>query len=122
MPTCGPQTKRSRPSSAVSAPGISASSWSRGGRSPSGDPGAKLSGEWAAAGDCFLGVDFGMKIKMTAVLFLVARQSVYRRPGDFSERLSNSDTRRNHIIHRGEAATADGARQAIAVARRVVEI
>jgi hypothetical protein len=43
-------------------------------------------------------------------------------PGDFWERLSNSDTRRNYIIHRGEAATEDEARQAIAVAGRVVEI
>jgi len=81
-----------------------------------------LAGEWAAARDFFTGVDFGMKNKMTAALYLVARQSLFRQPGDFWQRLSESYTKRNHIIHRGETASEDEARQAIAVARRVVEI
>lgn len=81
-----------------------------------------LTGEWAAARDFFTGVDFGMKNKMTAALYLVARQSLFRQPGDLWQRLSESYAKRNHIIHRGETATEDDARQAIAVVRRVVEI
>lgn len=81
-----------------------------------------LAGEWSAAREFFTGVDFGMKNKMTAALFLVCQQSLYRQPGDFWQRLSNSYAKRNRIIHRGETASEDEAREAIAVARQVIQI
>jgi hypothetical protein len=81
-----------------------------------------LAGEWSKAREFFTGVDFGMKNKMTAALFLVCQQSLYQQPGNFWERLSTSYTKRNHIIHRGETASEDEARQAIAVAEQVIQI
>jgi hypothetical protein len=58
-----------------------------------------------------------------AVLFYWGTiDNVFSRKFDFRQRLSSSDAKRNHIIHRGETATEDEARQAIALARRVVEI
>jgi hypothetical protein len=84
--------------------------------------GTALVGEFAAARDFFMGVDFGLKNKMTAALYLVANRSLYREPGDFWQRLTVSYNKRNGIIHRGENANEDEARQAIAVARQVVEI
>jgi hypothetical protein len=84
--------------------------------------GVALAGELAAARDFFTGVDFGLRNKMTAALYLVARRSLYREPGDFWERLTVSYAKRNGIIHRGENTSEDEARQAIAVARQVVEV
>jgi hypothetical protein len=83
---------------------------------------ATLAGEWNSARTFFTGVDFGIKNKMTAALFLVAGRSLYRQPDPFWERLSNSYKKRNDIIHHGHTASEDEARQAIAVARQVVEI
>jgi hypothetical protein len=82
----------------------------------------KLAGEWSDARRFFTGVDFGMKNKMTAALFLLCQQSLFRQQGDFWERLSASYSKRNDIIHRGETASEDEARQAITVARQVVQI
>jgi hypothetical protein len=44
---------------------------------------AKLTGEWATGRDFFKGVDFGLKNKMSAALFLVGGRSLFREPGDF---------------------------------------
>jgi hypothetical protein len=83
---------------------------------------AKLTGEWATARDFFKGVDFGLKNKMSAALFLVRGRSLFREPGDFWQRLSNSYNKRNGIIHRGESANEDDARLALEVAQNVVRI
>ena len=83
---------------------------------------AKLAEEWAEARDFFKGVDFGLKKKMSAALYLVSGRSLFRESGDLWQQLSISYNKRNGIIHRGESATEDDARRAIDVARRVVEI
>jgi hypothetical protein len=83
---------------------------------------AKLAGEWAEARDFFKGVDFGLKKKMSAALYLVSGRSLFRESGDFWQQLSTSYNKRNGIIHRGESASEDDARRALDVARRVVEI
>ncbi len=82
----------------------------------------KLSGEWKEARDFFTGLDFRMRNKMSAGLFLLVGRSFFREPGDFWERLSRSYNRRNGIIHRGDSADEADARMALEVARRVVEI
>ena len=83
---------------------------------------AKLAGERAEAREFFKGVDFGLKKKMSAALFLVGGRSLFREPGDLWQRLSNSYKKRNGIIHRGEGADEDDARQALEVARSVVDL
>jgi hypothetical protein len=83
---------------------------------------SKLVGEWAEARDFFKGVDFGLKKKMSAALYLVSGRSLFRESGDLWEQLSISYNKRNGIIHRGESASEDDARRAIEVARRVVAI
>ena len=82
---------------------------------------SKLAGEWANARSFFTGVDFGLKNKMSAALYLVSGRSLFREPGNLWEKLSNSYNKRNGIIHRGENANEDDARQALDVARRIVE-
>jgi hypothetical protein len=81
-----------------------------------------LAGEWAAAREFFTGVDFGVKNKMTAALYLLTHRSLFREPGDFWQSLMGSYNKRNGIIHRGENANEDEAWQAIEVAQRVVAI
>jgi hypothetical protein len=83
---------------------------------------AKLAGEWKEGRDFFTGLDFRMRNKMSAGLFLLTGRSFFREPGDFWERLSKSYSRRNGIIHRGDGADEVDARMALEVARRVVEI
>jgi len=83
---------------------------------------AKLIDEWTPARDFFKGVDFGLKNKMSAALFLVGGWSLFREPGDLWQKLSNSYNKRNGIIHRGENANEDDARLALEVARNVVRI
>jgi hypothetical protein len=82
---------------------------------------SKLAGEWANARSFFTGVDFGLKNKMSAALYLVSGRSLFREPGNLWEKLSSSYNKRNGIIHRGENANEDDARQALDVARRIVE-
>jgi hypothetical protein len=82
----------------------------------------KLIGEWAEGRSFFKGLDFGLKNKMSAALYLVSGRSLFREAGDLWPRLSHSYNKRNGIIHRGETANEDDARQALDVARRVVEI
>ena len=74
------------------------------------------------ARDFFKGVDFGLKNKMSAALFLVGGRSLFREPGDLWQRLSNSYNKRNGIIHRGENANEDEARSALDIARKIVAI
>jgi hypothetical protein len=83
---------------------------------------AKLTGEWTTARDFFKGVDFGLKNKMSAALFLVGGRSLFRETGDLWQKISNSYNKRNGIIHRGENANEDEARLALNVARKIVEI
>jgi hypothetical protein len=49
-------------------------------------------------------------------------RSLFRESGDLWQKLSNSYNKRNGIIHRGENAHEDDARQALDVTRKVVEI
>jgi len=83
---------------------------------------AALVGEWGEARDFFKGLDFKLRNKMSAGMHLVANRSLFREPGGFWQRLSASYSKRNAIIHRGENATEDDATQALAVARRIVQI
>lgn len=83
---------------------------------------AALAGEWAEARDFFLGHDFGMRNKMSAVLHLVANRSLFREPDDLWQRMTVSYNKRNDIIHRGENATEDEANAALDVARRIVAV
>ncbi len=83
---------------------------------------AKLVGEWAEARAFFKGLDLGLKNKMSAALYLVSGRSLFRESGDLWQKLSNSYNKRNGIIHRGESAHEDDARQALEVARRIVEL
>jgi hypothetical protein len=82
----------------------------------------KLVGEWSEAREFFKGVDFGLKNKMSAALFLVSGRSLFREPGELWQALSNSYNKRNGIIHRGEGAQEDDAHKALDVARRVVDV
>jgi hypothetical protein len=82
----------------------------------------ELAGEWAEAREFFKGVDFGLKKKMSAALYLVGGRSLFRESGDLWQQLSISYNKRNGIIHGGENATEDDARRAINVARRIVGI
>ena len=76
---------------------------------------AKLAEEWAEAREFFKGVDFGLRKKMSAALYLVSGRSLFRESKDLWEQISVSYNKRNGIIHRGENATEDDARRALAV-------
>jgi hypothetical protein len=79
-----------------------------------------LAAEWADSRDFFTGVDFGIKNKMTAGLYLLAQRSVYREPANLWQSLVVSYTKCNRIIHHGQNANEDEARLAISVAQRIV--
>jgi len=83
---------------------------------------AALVGELADARDFFAGHDFGLKRKMSAGMHLFANRSLFREPGGLWDRMTTSYNKRNAIIHRGENATEDEARQALAVAQEIVQI
>ncbi len=80
----------------------------------------KLAGEWNSAREFFTGVDFGLRNKMTAALFLVAGRSLFRDSASDWNELTASYRKRNGIIHSGENATEEDAELALRVARRVV--
>ncbi|MGO9467102.1 MAG: hypothetical protein ACLQVF_23415 [Isosphaeraceae bacterium] len=82
----------------------------------------RLAKEWTAARDFFKSVDFGLKNKMSAALYLVSERSLFQEPGDLWQTLSISYNKRNGIIHRGESADETDAWQALDVARRISEI
>ena len=81
-----------------------------------------LAGEWGEARTFFKGLDFKLKNKMSAGMRIFANRSLFAEPDDLWQRMSNSYEKRNGIIHRGENATEDEARQAIDVAQRIVQI
>ena len=81
-----------------------------------------LAEDWGEARTVFKGLDIGLKTKMSAGLRFVANRSLFSEPENLWTRISESYSKRNHIIHRGENATEDEARQAIAVARTIVRI
>ncbi len=81
-----------------------------------------LDGEWAAGRDWLKDTRFGMKNKMSAVLFLTTGRSLFREPDDLWTNLAASYTKRNNIIHRGETAQEADAELALRVARKVVEL
>ncbi len=83
---------------------------------------AALQGEWGDARDFFTGVDFGLRNKMSAVMHLVARRSLFREPDGLWTILSTSYKTRNAIIHRGENATEDDAQTALQLVRRIVGV
>ncbi len=81
-----------------------------------------LSGEWAAGRESLKDTRFGMKNKMTAVLFLMTGRSLARADGDLWQKLDGSYKKRNSIIHRGETAQEADAEAALTVARAVVAL
>jgi hypothetical protein len=83
---------------------------------------AALVGELSDARDFFTGHDFGLKRKMSAGMHLFANRSLFREPGGLWDRMTTSYGKRNAIIHQGENATEDEARQALAVAQEIVQI
>ena len=78
--------------------------------------------ELSSAIDFLTGHTFGLKNKMTVMLFLLSGRSFYRESDGFWDRLSSSYTTRNNIIHSGHTASEDDARKAIEVAQRTVEM
>lgn len=81
-----------------------------------------LTGEWAEGRNWLKDNRFGMKHKMTAVLFLMTGQSLSRNTGDLWVNLGQSYKKRNSIIHSGETAQETDAELALSVARKVVEL
>jgi selenocysteine lyase/cysteine desulfurase len=81
-----------------------------------------LAEDWGDARAIFKGHDLGLRAKMSAGMRFLANRSLYNEPDDLWDRMSDSYSKRNNIIHRGENATEDEARQAIAVARSIVSI
>ena len=81
-----------------------------------------LAEDWGEARAFFKGLDLGLKTKMSAGKRFVANRSLFNEQDNLWARMSDSYAKRNHIIHRGENATEDEARQAIAVARTIVGI
>lgn len=83
---------------------------------------AALADDWGDARSFFKGLDLGLKTKMSAGLRFIANRSLYNEPDELWARLTLSYSKRNRIIHRGDSATEDDARQAIAIARTIVAI
>ena len=81
-----------------------------------------LAREWAEGRNWLKDNRFGMKNKMSAVLFLVTGRSLYREQGNLWRNLAESYTKRNSIIHRGETAQEADAELALQVARDVVNL
>ena len=81
-----------------------------------------LAEDWAEARTFFKGLDLGLKTKMSAGMRFAANRSLFNEPDNLWGRMSDSYGKRNRIIHRGENANEDEARQALAVARIIVGI
>jgi hypothetical protein len=81
-----------------------------------------LVGEWTEGCNWLKDNRFGMKNKMTAILFLMTGQSLSRDTGDLWVNLGQSYKKRNRIIHSGETAQEADAELALSVARKVVEL
>jgi hypothetical protein len=81
-----------------------------------------LDGDWADGREFFKGLTFGLRHKMSAGMHFVAKRSLFKEPEKFWDKLSNSYTKRNKIIHQGENANEEDARLALEVAYRVVAV
>jgi hypothetical protein len=81
-----------------------------------------LVGEWADSRNWLKDTRFGMKNKMSAILFLTTGRSLFREPDDLWANLAQSYTKRNNIIHRGETSREADAELALLVARQVVKL
>lgn len=81
-----------------------------------------LVGEWAAARDWLKDTRFGMKNKMSAILFLTTGRSLFREPDDLWADLAQSYTKRNKIIHAGETAQEEDAELAVRVAHKIIKL
>lgn len=81
----------------------------------------KLAGDYAEGRKQLLGLDIGLRTKMTAVLNLLTGQSLYLegREGGWDE-LAQSYRQRNGIIHRGEIAEQADAERAVRAAHWVM--
>lgn len=78
--------------------------------------------EWSEARKFLTGMDFGLRHKMSLGMRFVAGRSLFEEEDHFWTRLSASYQKRNKIIHEGQTASEDDARQAIEVAKRLVAI
>jgi len=83
---------------------------------------AVLVGEWGDARAFLKGFDFHLRNNMSVGMHVVASRSFFREPGGLWASISTSYSKRNAIIHEGENASEDDARQAIDVAQRIVAI
>jgi len=85
--------------------------------------GPMLAGEYAEGRDFLLGHEIPMKVRMSAVLYLAARRSMFRDLGpDGWAQLVASYNIRNDVVHRGAIATEAQAEASIAAARRVIAV
>jgi hypothetical protein len=89
---------------------------------PAGDGGGVGTTVGSGIGSVGVGTGFTDLDKMTSGLRLVAGRSLFDEPEGFWDTLSASYDKRNAIIHKGQSADEDDARQALAVARRIVQI
>lgn len=80
----------------------------------------RLDREWSEAKKFLKGFDFGLRQKMTAGMRLLTGRSFFELPNNFWSRLSDSYTLRNRIIHAGQNATEDEARQSIDIADELI--
>lgn len=81
-----------------------------------------LIGEWGKGRDAVKDNRFGMKNKMSAVLFLITGRSFFREPNNFWDDLAKSYSKRNEIIHSGGTAQEADAELALSVAHQVVKV
>ncbi len=81
-----------------------------------------LTGEWGKGRDAVKDNRFGMKNKMSAVLFLITGRSFFREPNNFWDDLAKSYSKRNEIIHSGGTAQEADAELALSVAHQVVKV
>lgn len=81
-----------------------------------------LAEEWSGGREWLKDPRFGMRNKMSAVLFLLTGRSLARETGDLWVNLGQSYKKRNSIIHTGETAQEADAETALSVARQVVTV
>lgn len=82
--------------------------------------GPLLANEYAAGRDYVLEFEIPMKVRMTAVLSLANKKSLFHELGKEWEQFMASYSTRNDVIHRGDAASQEQAESAIRLARRIV--
>lgn len=80
----------------------------------------RLAGDWSDGVAFIKGIDFGLRQKMSVGMRLLTGKSLFSEPDQFWERLSSSYSKRNKIIHEGQAAGEEDARMSISVADQLV--